>query len=156
MKLSNHNIKVSFVRLKRDPQNTTDPMAFHATVETPAGTFSTDWKVGVGHAKYLTAYGNKAKGPFHVPGGGLSMFGAECLAHGIARYKPVPEDLICHILAFSDALDTTFPEWAENMGDSADSISAKASYETYQQQNIILRNAFGDTWDAMVEYAQEQ
>jgi len=143
MNLSESKIVVDFVRLAREDGNRTDPIAFHATVQTPAGTFSTPWGVGVGHAKGYRQ-------------GGYTAYQFQLFQKGIRAYKPIPEDLICHIITFSDTLETTFPEWAENLGMSADSISAKESYETYQQQNIILRNAFGDKWDAMVEYAYEQ
>ena len=147
LNIADYGIEVIFTRLPRDETGKNPwsvPMSFHATVVTPYGTFTTPWTVGTGHARQ-SPYGNRK-----------TIYEAKLLAKAIAKYKPVASDLIAHILAFSDCLDITFCEWAENLGMDNDSIKAKESYDLYTEQNMILRRAFGKDWVDAQDWAREQ
>lgn len=142
--LTEYGIRVSFMREDRDANDRESLIEFVATVETPCGDFVTPWGVGVGHVKG------------YRPFGGYTIAQLNRFLRGIAEYKPNATDLIVHILVFSDVLDCTFSEWAENLGLSDDSISARRDYLAYQEQCMIIRRVLGDDFEKIREWAQEQ
>jgi len=144
LNLAERKIRVSFLPKIRKTGDTKSPMEFIASVETPKGDFVSSWSVGVGNAK-----GFRVSGKYTV-------YQHNKFKAGIAAYKPSGQDLIVHILAFADALELTFSEWADNLGLSDDSIQARRDYMQYQEQCMIIRRVLGKDFEKIREWSNEQ
>ena len=74
------------------------------------------------------------------------------------RFKPTPPnvaDVLASLLLDSDALESTFEEWAGNYGYSSDSIKAKATYELCRDYGLKVKRLLGADFDAFRQAASD-
>jgi hypothetical protein len=80
------------------------------------------------------------------------LYLANCTTQGANLFPDVWSLIDCLVMD-SDALDYSFPDWADNFGYDSDSIKAKATYDACQANAFKIRELFD--LDAVRNYLEE-
>lgn len=128
---------------------------WRATLQTPRGSFSTDYTQGIGHIP-------KAWGLVSEYGRGFSISQLEALratlakgrrhiignsGHMIPTKEPIPTpdplDVLGCLFSDASATDSTFEDWCGDLGYDTDSRKALATYEACRQTGLDLLRVLG-------------
>lgn len=75
--------------------------------------------------------------------------------HSVIQPPQLVDVMYCLVSDCAGIEDRTFFEWCDDYGMDNDSIRARDSYHTVQNQSVILRRMVGDSWDQLRELCNE-